>query len=89
MKSRGDLQHWKNGAVPFERFFAKPYDTRVEMIRELRSEITPEIAIQEINRYADSEARYAEAAEEREFDERIRQIELEARARKAAAEREY
>jgi hypothetical protein len=71
-----------------EVFFGQPYERKLEMLRELRGEITPEIVIQEINRYADSEARYAELAEERAFEERTRQIALEARARKAAAERE-
>jgi len=71
-----------------EPFFAKPYETRVAMLRELRGEITPEIVIQEINRYADSESRYAGAAEARELEDRTRQHVLEARARRAAAERE-
>ena len=69
-----------------DAFFARPYATRVAMLEELRGEITPEIVIQEINRYADSEVRYADAAASREFEERRRQIVLETRARKAAAE---
>lgn len=68
-------------------FFDQPYETRVAMIAELRGEITPQIVLQEINRYADSEARYTDAAAERELEERTRQIALDARARKAAAER--
>jgi hypothetical protein len=71
-----------------EPFFAQPWERRVAMLTELRGEITPEIVLQEINRYADSEARYAGAAERRALDERTRQIVLESRARKAAAERE-
>jgi hypothetical protein len=69
-------------------FFDQPYEARVAMIAELRSEITPEIVLQEINRYSDSEARYSEAADERELEERTRQIELDARARQAAAQNE-
>lgn len=69
-------------------FFDQPYETRVAMIAELRGEITPQIMLQEINRYSDSEARYGEAANERELSERTRQIVLDARARQAAAERE-
>ena len=69
-------------------FFAKPYERRVAMIEELRGEVTPEMLMQEINRYADSEARYGDAADRRELDERTRQLVLEARARKAAAEGE-
>ena len=67
-----------------EVFFGQPYERRVEMIGELRGEVTPEMVIQEINRYADSEARYGTAADRRELDERTRQIVLDARARKAA-----
>jgi len=69
-------------------FFGKPYETRVAMLQELRGEITPELVIQEINRYAESETRYAEASQQRAFEERTRQIVLDARARKAAAEHE-
>jgi hypothetical protein len=71
-----------------EVFFAQSYERKLEMLSELRGEITPEVVIQELNRYADSEARYADAADERAFEERTRQIVLDARARKAAAERE-
>ena len=71
-----------------DAFFGRPYETRVAMISELRGEITPELVIQEINRYADSEARYREAADRRELDERTRQLVLDAKARRAAAERE-
>jgi hypothetical protein len=68
-----------------EAFFSRPYETRVAMIEELRGAITPEIVIQEINRYADSEARYANAAEERALEDRTQQILIDAKARKAAA----
>jgi len=66
-------------------FFAKAYETKLEMLKELRGQITPEIVLQEINRYADSEERYAAAAGERELSLRTSQIVLEARARSAAA----
>jgi hypothetical protein len=71
-----------------EAFFGQPWERRLAMLSELRGEITPEIVIQEINRYAESEVRYADAAEQRELTERTRQIVLEARARKAASEHE-
>jgi hypothetical protein len=71
-----------------EPFFAQPYERKLAMLEELRGEVTPEIVIQEINRYADSEARYSDAAEERALEDRTRQILIETRARKAAAERE-
>lgn len=41
-----------------EIFLWKDYESKKNMIKELMIEITPEIAIQEINMYADSEARY-------------------------------
>jgi hypothetical protein len=71
-----------------DAFFAKPFDTRLAMIADLRGKVTPEMVIQEIHRYADSEARYTSAADERELENRTRQILLETRARRAAAERE-
>ncbi len=71
-----------------ETFFGQPWERKLAMLAELRGEITPELVIQEINRYADSEARYADAAEERAFQERTRQIVLEAKARRAAAAQE-
>ena len=71
-----------------EPFFGKPYETRTAMLEELRGEITPELVIQEIHRYAESEVRYAEATTERELEDRTQQIVLEGRARRAAADRE-
>jgi len=71
-----------------EAFFSRPYEARVAMIEELRGELTPEVVLQEINRYADSETRYSEAADRRELEERTRLVVLDARARKAAADHE-
>ena len=71
-----------------ETFFGQSYQRKLAMLTELRGELTPEIVIQEIHRYADSEVRYADAAERRAFEERTRQLVLEARAREAAARRE-
>jgi energy-coupling factor transporter ATP-binding protein EcfA2 len=47
-----------------ELFLHQPYDRKLEMIRELRRPITVEMVIQEINRYADSEFRYADNSDE-------------------------
>jgi hypothetical protein len=69
-------------------FFCKPYDTKLEMLAELRGTITPEIVLQEINRYADSEERYSRVAKERELSDRTRQYVLDARARLAASQEE-
>jgi len=53
----------------------------------LQGEITPEIVLQEINRYADSEERYTASARDREFEERVADILLEMRAREHVSQR--
>ena len=45
-------------------FLFKPYDDKLAMIRALQTPITVEMVIQEINRYADSEFRYADKSDE-------------------------
>lgn len=45
-------------------FLFKPYDEKAAMIRGLAKPITVEMVIQEINRYADSEFRYADKSDE-------------------------
>ncbi|MEM8577564.1 MAG: ATP-binding protein [Pseudomonadota bacterium] len=47
-----------------DRFLRKDYETKSAMIAELRKPITPQMVIQEINRYADSEFRYAGKSDE-------------------------
>jgi len=47
-----------------ELFLAKDYDTKRDMIAELRQPITTDMVLQEINRYADSEFRYADKSDE-------------------------
>ena len=47
-----------------DQFLFKPYDEKLVMIKGLMSPITVEIVIQEINRYADSEFRYADKSDE-------------------------
>lgn len=69
-----------------EPFFGQPYETRVAMLEELKGKITPEMVMQEINRYAESEERYASEARNRELQERKRQVVLDVRARRAAVE---
>jgi hypothetical protein len=71
-----------------DAFFVRPYEQKLAMLREMRGEITPEIVLQEIHRYADSEARYAARAQDRALEERTDQLVLDSRARRAAAERE-
>jgi energy-coupling factor transporter ATP-binding protein EcfA2 len=45
-------------------FLFKPYDDKLTMIRGLMQPITVEMVIQEVNRYADSEFRYADKSDE-------------------------
>ncbi len=45
-------------------FLFKPYDEKAAMIRGLAKPITVEMVIQEVNRYADSEFRYADKSDE-------------------------
>ena len=55
-----------------ELFLFKPYDEKKAMIEELRRPITVEMVIQEINRYADSEFRYAEKSDEAAIEAMVR-----------------
>ena len=56
-------------------FLFKSYDEKKGMISELRQPITVEMVIQEINRYADSEFRYAEKSDEVAIDAMVRDYE--------------
>ncbi|MEP1354419.1 MAG: ATP-binding protein [Tateyamaria sp.] len=47
-----------------ELFLLKDYDAKKAMISELRVPITVDMVVQEINRYADSEFRYADKSDE-------------------------
>ncbi|MEH7830115.1 AAA family ATPase [Gemmobacter denitrificans] len=47
-----------------ELFLFQPYDRKLDMIRNLMTPITVEMVLQEINRYADSEFRYADKSDE-------------------------
>jgi energy-coupling factor transporter ATP-binding protein EcfA2 len=53
-------------------FLFKPYDEKKGMIEELRRPITIEMVIQEINRYADSEFRYADTSDEAAIEKMVR-----------------
>ena len=71
-------------------FLFRSYDDKSAMIRELMRPITVEMVIQEINRYADSEFRYAESADEAAIENAVRDMGRmeEARRRYAAKVRE-
>jgi hypothetical protein len=57
-----------------ELFLFKPYDEKMAMIRGLMSPITVEMVIQEINRYADSEFRYADKSDEVAISNAVRDM---------------
>jgi hypothetical protein len=56
-------------------FLTKDYDTKKDMIADLASEITVDMVIQEINRYADSEFRYADKSDEVAIENAVRDME--------------
>jgi len=57
-----------------ELFLFRDYDTKTAMIRELRQPITVDMIIQEINRYADSEFRYADKSDEAAIGKAVREM---------------
>ncbi|MEM9438104.1 MAG: ATP-binding protein [Pseudomonadota bacterium] len=65
-------------------FLRKGYEEKKAMIGELRVPITTEMVIQEINRYADSEFRYADKSDEVAIEGMVRDME-----RTEAAKRRY
>lgn len=65
-----------------ELFLRKDYDTKRSMIAGLASEITVDMVIQEINRYADSEFRYADKSDEVAIENAVRDMERMEEAKK-------
>jgi len=65
-------------------FLFKTYDEKLAMIKDMRKPITVEMVIQEINRYADSEFRYADKSDEIAIDNAVRDME-----RMEAAKKRY
>ena len=57
-----------------ELFLFKGYDEKRGMIEELRKPITVEMVVQEINRYADSEFRYADKSDEVAIESMVREF---------------
>jgi energy-coupling factor transporter ATP-binding protein EcfA2 len=55
-------------------FLFKPYDKKLSMIRGLMTPITVEMVVQEINRYADSEFRYADKSDEVAIEGMVREF---------------
>ncbi len=67
-----------------ELFLARDYGTKRSMIAELAQPITVEMVIQEINRYADSEFRYADKSDEIAIETMVREY-----GRQEAAKKRY
>ena len=67
-----------------ELFLFKDYDAKKAMISELRVPITVDMVVQEINRYADSEFRYADKSDEVAIEAMVRDF-----GRQDAAKRRY
>lgn len=57
-----------------EMFLFRDYETKKGMIAELRTPITVEMVVQEINRYADSEFRYADKSDEAAIEGAVRDM---------------
>ena len=55
-------------------FLFQPYDQKLAMIRGLMTPITVEMVVQETNRYADSEFRYADKSDEVAIDGMVRDM---------------
>ncbi len=68
-----------------ELFLAKDFDTKSSMIGELMNPITHEMLLQEINRYADAELRYANVSDESAIDGMVRDLHLQTEARRRFA----
>ena len=65
-------------------FLFRGYDEKVAMIEDLRRPITVEMVVQEINRYADSEFRYADKSDEVAIEGMVRDF-----GRQEEAKRRY
>ena len=63
-------------------FLFKGYDEKKSMIADLRVPITVDMVVQEIDRYADSEFRYADKSDEVAIDAMVRDFSRQAAAKK-------
>jgi len=64
-----------------EAFMRLPYDRKLAMISELRKPITVPMILQEVNRYAESELRYADKSDDAEVDGIVRSMRNQSKAR--------
>jgi hypothetical protein len=67
-----------------EVFLFKGYDEKLAMIKGMTQKITVDMVVQEINRYADSEFRYADKSDEVAIANMVRDF-----GRQEAAKRRY
>ncbi len=63
-----------------ETFMHKGYDAKRDMISELRKPFTMDMVMQEVNRYADSEFRYSDRADDSAVQKMLRDARLRERA---------
>jgi len=63
-------------------FLFKGYEEKKAMIEDMRQEVTVEMVVQEINRYADSEFRYADKSDEVAIENAVRDMGRMAEAKK-------
>jgi hypothetical protein len=69
-----------------ETFMHKSYDDKRAMIEELRGPFDMAVVMQEINRYADSEFRYADRSDDAAVQKMLRDARLRERAAREMAE---
>jgi hypothetical protein len=61
-------------------FLHKSMEMKTSMIRELQKPVTASMMLEEVNRYADGELRFANKAAESDVERRVRSMEVEQRA---------
>ena len=64
----------------------KGYDAKRDMIAELRKPFTMDMVMQEVNRYADSEFRYSDRADDAAVEKMLKDARLRERAAKEMEE---
>jgi hypothetical protein len=69
-----------------ETFMHKGYDAKRDMIADLRKPFTMDMVMQEVNRYADSEFRYSDRADDVTVEKMLRDARLRERAAREMAE---
>ncbi len=60
-----------------DAFMHQPLATKIAMIKELQKPVTATMMLEEVNRYADGELRFAAKAAESEVERRVRSMEVE------------